>query len=87
MSPIYDFLCPKCEKKKIDVFVHSWNDEVKCNDCDVAMTRLFSGFPIPHVFPADGIFLEHVSAHGKRFYSKKEMQLYAKDHDLELGAL
>lgn len=85
--PIYDYRCPKCKKDKKDVFVHSWNDMVKCYDCNVEMTKLFSGFPVPHIFPTGGIFLEHVSAKGKRFYSKKEMQQYAVAHDLELGAL
>ena len=87
MSPIYDFRCSKCGKDKKDVFVHSWDDEVKCDDCDTKMKKLFSGFPVPHVFPAEGIFLEHVSSEGKRFHSKQEMKDYAKKHDLELGAL
>ncbi len=85
--PIYDFVCPKCKKEKRNEFTRSWDDEVECDDCEIKMTKLFNGFPVPHVFPKDGIFLEHVSAQGKRFYSKKEMREYAKTHDLELGAL
>jgi len=42
---------------------------------------------VPHVFPAEGIFLEHVSPEGKRFFSKQEMKDYAKKHDLEIGYL
>jgi hypothetical protein len=40
-----------------------------------------------YVFPADGIHLEHVSAQGKTFHSTKEMQSYAREKNLELGAL
>lgn len=39
------------------------------------------------IFPAEGIFLEHVSPEGKRFFSKQEMKDYAKKHDLEIGYL
>ena len=85
--PIYDYVCPKCKKKKIDVFKKSWEEEELCEECKAPMEKLVSGFPVPHVFPAEGIFLEHVSPNGKRFYSKKEMQQYAKENDLELGAL
>lgn len=88
MSPIYDFQCLECNKREIDVFVHSWDDEITCKECgSKKMTKLYSGFPVPHIFPKDGIFLTNVSAKGKLFHSKKEMRKYAKDHDLELGAL
>lgn len=85
--PIFNYTCPKCKKKKIDEFVRSWDDDVRCEDCDVVMIKSYSGFPVPHVFPSEGIFLEHVSANGHLFHSKAEMKQYAKDHDLELGAL
>lgn len=84
--PIYDFRCPECGKKKLDVFTKHWEDIEHCEDCNIDMEKIPS-LIVPNVFPADGIFLEHVSANGKRFFSKKEMQLYAKTHDLELGAL
>ena len=83
--PIYDFVCPGCGKKKTDVFTKTWDEIVRCN-CAIEMNKIPSRFAAV-VFPADGIFLEHVSPTGKRFYSKKEMRQYAKDHDLQLGAL
>lgn len=86
LMPIYDLICPKCKKRKLDVFAKSWEDRGQCDDCKVNMDIIPSLFT-PDVFPAEGIFLEHVSPNGHRFYSKKEMQLYAKEHDLELGAL
>jgi putative FmdB family regulatory protein len=87
--PIYDYKCPACERKEEDVFVHSRNDRVKCKQCHANMSRLF---PLKtrlfaHVFPQEGIFLEHVSAKGKTFHSTKEMKEYARQNDLELGAL
>jgi hypothetical protein len=39
------------------------------------------------VFPNGGIHLEHVSSTGKTFHSKGEMKTYAKENNLELGAL
>lgn len=84
--PIYDFICPKCKKRKPDVFEKSWEDEEHCDACGTLMEKIPTIFT-PDVFPVEGIFLEHVSANGKRFYSKKEMQQYAKENDLELGAL
>lgn len=85
--PIYDFLCPKCKKKKLDEYLRSWNDAVWCDSCNTLMSRMYNSFPTPHVFPSEGIFLEHVSSEGHLFHSKKEMQQYAKKHDLQLGAL
>lgn len=84
--PIYDFVCPKCKEKILDVFKKSWEEEEHCGACGAPMEKIPTRFT-PDVFPADGIHLEHVSANGKTFHSKKEMQQYAKDNDLELGAL
>jgi len=83
--PIYDFVCPKCKSKKNDVFTKSWEEIIKC-DCGTKMNKKPS-IMVPYIFPADGIFLEHVSPEGKLFRSKKEMKAYAKANDLELGAL
>jgi hypothetical protein len=86
--PVYDFRCPECERIKKDVFKHHWKDEELCTmhgrDYRVVMEKIPS-LMIPHVFPADGIFLEHVSSTGKRFFSKKEMKDYARKNDLEIG--
>ena len=86
---IYDFECIMCCEKQEDVLVHKKDDPILCPSCKGEMIRLFpanSRF-YAHIFPADGIFLEHVSPEGKRFHTKKEMKQYAKEHDLELGAL
>lgn len=85
MSPIYDFKCPECGKEKKDVFTKSWEEAIKC-DCKKEMNKKPSLF-VPNVFPKDGIFLEHVSSEGKLFHSKQEMKDYARENDLELGAL
>ena len=84
--PIYDFKCPECKKEKKDEFVASWDTKVTC-ECGTLMDKQFPLGFFPDVFPSDGIFLEHVSAKGKRFFSKKEMKQYAKENDLELNAL
>lgn len=83
--PIYDFVCKKCKKEKKDEFTKSWEEVVTC-DCGEEMEKKPSSF-MPKVFPAEGIFLEHVSAEGKRFFSEKEMKDYARKNDMELGAL
>lgn len=87
--PIYDYHCPKCDKRFNDIFVHSFDKEVNCPECvlDVVMTRLFVNRVSIKCWPAEGIFLEHVGPKGKRFFSEKEMKSYAKKHDLELSAL
>lgn len=83
--PIFDYRCSACGAVRRDVFVRHWDDRIVC-ECKMAMDKIPS-ITVPRVFPAEGIFLEHVSAEGKRFFSKKEMQDYAKEHDLEIGYL
>ncbi len=85
--PIYDFLCSTCGRKKPDEFVHKVDAEVKCVQCGAVMKRLFPNKVNIQVFPSDGVFLEHVSAEGKRFFSKGEMRRYEIDNDVELGHL
>ena len=87
--PVFDYQCCLCLDKQIDVFVHSLDDPIECIKCHGEMVRLFPGNSrfYPKIFPADGIYLENVCAEGKTFYSEKEMKQYAKDNDLELGAL
>jgi len=84
--PIFDYRCPECGAEKKDEFVSSWDTVVKCDECEAEMEKIPSRFS-PDIFPADGIHLKNVSATGKTFYSKKEMKKYAKDNDLDLGAL
>jgi hypothetical protein len=90
--PIFDYKCPECGGIKKDVFVKHWATPIYCKgqcyspDKIVKMEKLPSRF-FADVFPSEGIFLEHVSPEGKTFHSKKEMRQYAREHDLELGAL
>jgi len=85
--PIYDFKCPHCNHIVRDKFTKSWDEEVKCPRCRATLKKLISTGIAAIVFPADGVYLEHVSPKGKRFHSRKEMKKYAKEHDLELGYL
>ena len=78
--PAYDYICPKCKVRKDYIVVTSMDDAVECDDCKVNMDRQFpcnSTFGA-HAFPADGIFLEHVSPTGKLFHSKDEMRDFEK---------
>lgn len=69
------------------MFLHKHNIVVRCDKCNGAMKKLISSRVVAHVFPADGIFLEHVEPEGRRFHSKSEMVTYAREHSMELGAL
>lgn len=84
--PIYDLICPKCKKEKHDVFQPYYYEQPFCEDCSTRMERKPS-LMMPDVFPAEGIFFEHVSPEGKRFYSKEEVKRYAKEHDIEFDYL
>lgn len=85
--PTFDYICDRCGDCKTDEFVKRTNDVMVCSNCNNNMRRLFPSRTTVHTFPAEGIFLEHVSAEGKTFYSKSEMKRYARDNNLELGAL
>lgn len=84
--PIYDYKCPKCDTT-VEEFVHNSEEAVTCQTCGQPMTRQFPLSFNFHAWPAEGVYLEHVSATGETFHSKGEMKRYAKEHDLELGAL
>ena len=88
--PVYDYKCPNCGRKESDRFVHKFDAVVECIQCKAVMKKLFTNsakFVQADVFPSDGVFLEHVSATGKRFFSKKEMRDYEIKNDVELGYL
>lgn len=86
--PVYDYFCPNCEKVQKNEFVHNKKDKIKCTRCGDNMCRLFpTTMAKVKPFPADGVYLEHVSPTGKRFKSKNEMRKYANDNNLELGYL
>lgn len=84
--PIYDFKCSSCDATRSDVFTKSWEELIYCTSCGQVMKKTPSIF-VADTFPSDGIHLEHVCPEGKTFHSKQEMRKYAKDNDLELGAL
>lgn len=84
--PIYKMRCPVCGGVEDNVFLRRWDEQYRCKNCKCVMSKIPS-LLVPHVFPAEGIFLEHVSPEGKRFFSKQEMKDYAKKHDLEIGYL
>ena len=80
-------LCPNCGKKDIDVLLLNRKELHKCTRCGAYMKCLFPTSFNPHVWPSEGIYLEHVCPEGKRFYSKKEMKEYAKNNNLEIAML
>lgn len=84
--PIYDFKCPICGTTRKDVFTKSWEEKIFCSKDGKEMHKVPS-IMVPQTFPADGIFLEHVSSEGQLFHSKQEMKDYAKNHDIEIGYL
>ena len=85
--PLFDYMCEKCGDNVENEFVHKHDDSVKCEHCNVAMIKIFPSKVNVYSFPADGIYLEHVSPEGKTFHTKQEMKDYAKENKLELGAL
>lgn len=89
--PLYDYRCIQCDILEKDVLFLNWKQSREpryCDKCGSSMEMVFSSMKVvPDVFPADGIYLEHVSAEGKRFYSKKEMRDYEKKHDMNIGML
>ena len=84
--PVYDYNCV-CGANKHDEFVVHWDTKVKCDKCGDVMRREFPLRFVPDAFPKFGLHLKHVCPGGKTFHSKSEMKRYAKEHDLELGAL
>jgi len=84
--PIDDYKCNICGAIQKDVFVHTRKKPILCI-CGNEMTQLIPTTVNLHIWPREGIYLEHVSADGETFHSKSDMKRYAKEHDLELGAL
>lgn len=86
--PIFDYQCSKCGHVKMDYFVRYYDNciPVVLCDCGYVMNKMPS-VPNMHLFPISGIHLKHVCHGGKTFHSKNEMKKYAKENNLELGAL
>ncbi|MHA1146466.1 MAG: hypothetical protein ACTSRW_17140 [Candidatus Helarchaeota archaeon] len=70
----------------MDKLVKNKDEVVICCQCGAQMKRLVSKFNA-HVFPNDGIFFEHASPKGERFFSKKEIREFAKKNDMEFDIL
>ena len=60
---------------------------MSCPKCDKKMIRQFPLTWRPDAFPKFGVHLKHVCPEGKTFHSKSEMKQYARENNLELGAL
>ena len=88
--PIFDYRCPSCKHEDFDVFVSKYDEIVRCLQCGSEMSKLLTmskQAKFADVFPAEGVFLKHVSPEGKTFFSKKEMRSYEREHNVELGYL
>lgn len=83
--PIFDYQCPRCGAYR-NVLVQRYDTLVQCNTCLISMNKRPS-VPNMHLFPIGGIHLKHVCPGGKTFHSKNEMKQYARENDLDLGAL
>lgn len=83
--PVYDFKCTICGKFKLNELTLSWEEKVLC--CGEPMLREFPLTTNVYSFPSEGITLEHVGPKPVTFHSKSEMRRFAKDKNLELGAL
>ena len=84
--PVFDFKCDSCGHA-VELFVHRADSAVNCPQCNMPMRRMFPTNVKVHVWPPDGVFLRHVSAKGQRFMHRRDMVRYAREHNLELGAL
>lgn len=85
--PLFDFKCGSCNKVKRNVFTKLGEKKVlKCPQCHENMKRLFPMANV-HLWPKNGIFVEHASAKGETFYSRKEAKEFADKHNLEMGIL
>lgn len=84
--PIFDYRCSKCGHVIRDVLVPVYKEPVDCIRCACVMYKL-PAVPNMHLFPIDGVHLKHVCPGGKTFHSKNEMKQYARENNLDLGAL
>ncbi len=79
--PTFDFKCENCQQEEKDEFVSNYDDKVICSKCGNVMDKI-PCFPAVHTFPLNGVFLEHVSAEGETFHSRKEILDYEKKNDI-----
>lgn len=86
--PIYVFKCNRC-KKVFEEFFRRIEENPQgpvCAHCNF-ITKQIVAQPGRDIFPPEGVTLEHVEATPRHFKSYGEMKRYAKDHDMELGAV
>lgn len=82
--PIYDLICEDCKSVKKDELVLKDVDWPMC--CNKKMKRTDVGkFNI--TFPVMGLTLTNVDSKPVHFKQQSDMKRYAKEHNLELGAL
>jgi len=82
--PLYDLKCEICHDE-IDDYLCKMSDPLpKC--CGKTMTKKVNT-GIASGFPEFGITLTNVAEQPVHFSCKSKMQAYARDHNLELGAL
>lgn len=85
--PVFDYKCNNCNITKRDELVKKAGQHVKCDQCKGKMIRLIPSNVQGRVFPANGVYLEHVSATGQTFHSRKEMRQFEKKNKMELHYL
>ncbi|MHA1840846.1 MAG: FmdB family zinc ribbon protein [Candidatus Heimdallarchaeota archaeon] len=85
--PIYDFECDHCGHIEKDFLAKRPMSKLRCPKCKKKMKLLFNKEFQIDVMPNGGLYLEHVSATGQTFHSKKEMRKFERDNNMELGAL
>ncbi len=86
--PIYEFQCGRCKKIEEKFFkkIEESPEGPVCGSCNFIMKFVISQ-PGKDIFPFEGVTLEHVESTPKHFKSYSEMKKYAKEHDMELGAV
>lgn len=86
--PIYVFKCFRCGRVFEEFFRKIEDDPAGpvCGHCNF-ITKQVVAQPGRDIFPPEGVTLEHVAATPRHFKSYPEMHRYAKEHNMELGAL
>lgn len=83
---LYDYSCKDC-KRRWEEFVWNKDEQVDCELCGKPAERQFPNDINIHSFPPEGITLEHLPGGPRTFKNRTEMRAYAKEKDVELGAL
>lgn len=81
-----ELICIVCKKDVNKVRFDSKKGGFVCDECRRAESQRMPILGI-HSFPRDGIFLEHVSHTGRRFFSKQEMRDFERNTGTLIGML